>query len=49
MGPGVSKYAYAVSGAHVYEKSFFTKSDMDKLLTAPSYDVVVSILVVGAI
>ena len=44
MGPGVSKYAYAVSGAHVYEKSFFTKSDMDKLLTAPSYDAVVSML-----
>ncbi|MBR3056498.1 MAG: V-type ATPase subunit [Clostridiales bacterium] len=44
MGPAVSKYAYSVSGAHVYEKSFFTKSDMDKLLTALSYDAVVTML-----
>ena len=44
MGQAISKYAYAVSGAHVYEKTFFTKSDMDKLLTAPSYDAVVSML-----
>ena len=44
MGPAISKYAYAVSGAHVYEKAFFTKSDMDKLLTAPSYEAVVAML-----
>ena len=44
MGPSISKYAYAVSGAHVYEKNFFRKSDMDKLLAAPSYEAVVAIL-----
>ena len=44
MGPGNSKYAYAVSGAHVYEKSFFRRSDMDKLLAAPSYEAVVAML-----
>ncbi len=44
MGPSISKYAYAVSGAHVYEKYFFRKSDMDKLLAAPTYEAVVAIL-----
>lgn len=44
MGASTTKYAYAVSGAHVYEKNFFRKSDMDKLLAAPSYEAVVAIL-----
>ncbi|MBO4927952.1 MAG: V-type ATPase subunit [Clostridiales bacterium] len=44
MGPSISKYAYAVSGAHVYEKNFFRKSDLDKMLAAPSYEAVVAVL-----
>ena len=44
MGASITKYAYAVSGAHVYEKNYFRKSDMDKLLAAPSYEAVVAIL-----
>ena len=44
MGASITNYAYAVSGAHVYEKNFFRKSDMDKLLAAPSYEAVVAIL-----
>ena len=44
MGPSISKYAYAVSGAHVYEKNFFRRTDMEKLLAAPSYEAVVAML-----
>lgn len=44
MSQSISKYAYSVSGAHVYEKSFLRKSDIDKLLTAPSYEAAVAVL-----
>ena len=44
MAPSISKYAYAVSGAHVYEKNFFRRSDLDKMLAAPTYEAVVAVL-----
>lgn len=44
MGPSITQYAYSVSGAHVYEKYFLRKTDLDKLLTAPSYEAVLAVL-----
>ncbi len=44
MGVSDSKYAFAVSGANVYEKSFLRKHDLDKLLSAPSYEAAVAVL-----
>ena len=44
MAIAESKYAYAVSGVHVMEKSLFSMQDMDKLLGAPSYESVVALL-----
>ena len=44
MGQSITKYAYSVSGAHVYEKSFLKKTDLDKLLTSPSYEAVTAVL-----
>ena len=41
MSHGISKYAYAVSSAHVYEKYFFSRNEIDKLLSVPSYDAVI--------
>lgn len=44
MSQSITKYAYSVSGAHVYEKAFLRKPDMDKLLTSPSYEAVIAVL-----
>lgn len=45
METGISKYAYSVSCAHLYEKYFFSRSDVDKLLNASSYEAVIASLV----
>lgn len=42
MGTSITKYAYSVSGAHLLEKYFFSGSEMERLLSLPSYDAVVS-------
>lgn len=44
MGTSITKYAYSVSGAHLSEKYFFSGNDMNKLISATSYEAVIAAL-----